>query len=325
MYTVELNDGTTYRGTGVDNTIYINGVQKDSNVDGSGDIAMGDDSYQMFFARGTTRKKWDGTNWNNWSIGKPTGKVTLAAATSVTSTIADFNNSESPAVTVVHGSATIGGAADQAGTANEATTVTPNSEHISTLQRLWTSDQDFYDISGVDGSSTDLIDIYVKFAKPTEVDKVTLVFGVGDSSTIPFAEDKFTFTFNLKQGRAIPLKDAASEGYDAYAEAVIKSVDGVTPQDRTGIQSPAEVKAKIGKVGDDKSPVIGAPTGDVWGHLTVSRGQFKRTGNDTSRGWDTVRGFRVTTHMVKGKSSGVSFSDCTVIGGGDRALTGTLP
>jgi len=325
LYTAELENGTTYRIAGVDDSIFINGASQATSIAGSGDLAVGDDAYQAFLARGTTKKKWDGTTLNNWGIAKPAAAPTLTAIASITSTIADFNNSESPAVTLPEGSGSAGNASDQNGAANEATTLTPDStSYRGVLQRLWTTDQDFLDVGGVDGTETDLVDFYVKFGDPRNVEKVKVVFGLDDSSTAPFKDNRFEFEFNLKDGIEIPLKDLDSEGYGAYQEAVLKSLSSVNPSDVTSVQTPEQVKTGLANVGDKPSPKSqGPPDSGVWGHLTVTRGQFERIGNEAGRGWDTVRGFKIVYTTVKGKTSTLTISDAIFVGGGNRALTGT--
>ena len=324
LYTAELADGVTHAMAGVDDSVYINGTLQASGLAGSGDIAVNDDSRQMFFARGSSRKKWDGTTLNEWSIPRPTGKVSLSAVASINTTIADFNNSESPAVTVEEGSGAAGDTTDQDGSANEATSVTPaNSTSRGVLQRLWTSDQNFFTIGGVEGSETDLVDFYLKFSNVRNVDSVTVVFGVDDSSTIPFKDNRFEFTFFPNDNIPIKLKDPVAEGYAAYEESVVKSVSGVLPADVTGIQSPYAVKELLKNVGSTPSPKSNAPGDNVWSHLTITRGQFERIGNDDGRGWSTVRGFKIIVNAKKGKSVTMSVSDAIIVGGGDRTLTGT--
>ena len=333
IYTAPLS-GTMYQGLSVDDDIYVDGVrQTNADVDGAGDIAMGDDAYQLFFARGTTRKKYDPTAeggsgaFYNWSIGRPVAAPTLVAVASITSTIADFNNSESPACAVMEGSGAIGGASDQAAAANEATTINPDgSTFQAILKRLWTTDQDFFTLSGTTGSETDLVDLYVKFERPRNVETVTLIFGLDDSSTLPFKTDRFEFEFDIRNGEDIPIKDAKAEGYAAYEESVLKSVSSVLPQEVTGIRSPLETKATLDRVGDKPSPKTSGPSDNEWGHLTVTRGQFKRIGSTATRGWNTVRGFKLVYKTIKGKAknSSLTVSDAIFIGGGDRTLTGTF-
>jgi hypothetical protein len=324
LYTAELSNGTTYRMAGVDDTININGATQATGVTGTGDLAMSDDSYQIFMARGTTKKKWDGTTLNNWSITRPTGKPTLSAISEITSTIADFNNSESPATTIQEGSGAIGGEADQDAAANEATKIIPDgSTYRGVLQRLWASDQNFFKIQGIDGNETDLVDFYIKLENPRNVQSIKVVFGVDNSSTEPFKDNRFEFEFNIKGGADVPLKDLKSESYAAYETAVLQTTSSVRPEEITGFQTPDQVKGTLDNVGDIPSPKSNAPADNIWSHLTVTRGQFKRIGNNESRGWDTVRGFKIVYKTIKGKVDSLTISDAIFVGGGDRALTGT--
>lgn len=324
LHTVELANGTTYRSAGVGNNLYINGSNY-GEFGGSGDIAMGDDSYQTFYARGTTKKKWDGTNFHNWGIERPSAPPTLAAVNSVTSSVATFASGESPAVTAPEGSGLIGTEADQAGAANQASRLTPDgSTFRGVLQKLWTTDQDYFRISGVTGTETDQFDLFLKFENPRNVETVKIVFGAGNSSTDPFQTDRFEHEFDLRNRTVIPNKDIESEGYSAFEAAVLSSLSSVRPQDVTGIKTPEQVKAILASVGKIPSSTTSLPTdAATWGHLTITRGQFKRVGNTDNRGWDTIRGFKIIYTTRQGTVSYATFSDAIFVGGGARTLTGT--
>jgi len=324
LHTVELANGTTYRVKGVGDKVYINGVSQ-GTFDGSGDTSIGDDSYQLFMARGTTKKKFDGTNWNNWGVAAPIAAPTLAAVTSVTKTVAAFDNSESPATTIPEGSGAIGGEADAGGAANAATKLIPSgSTYRGVIQRLFTTDQDYFTISGVEGTETDLFDIYLKLDNPRDVESVKVIFGLDNSSTVPFTTDRFEFEFNLQKKTEIPIKDFESEGYSAYSQSVLSSLAEVRPQDVTGIRTPEQVKQILQGVGKTPSPTSAPPSdAGVWGHLAVTRGQFKRVGSTATRGWDTVRGFKIIYTTRRGAVPAVTFADAIFVGGGARTLTGT--
>jgi hypothetical protein len=148
------------------------------------------------------------------------------------------------------------------------------------------------------------------------------VFGVDNSSTVPFEDNRFEFEFEL-DGVPIQIKDPVSEGYASYEESVLKSVSGVLPSEVTGIRSPSQVKSTIAGIGATPSHKSKYPADNVWSHLTVARGQFERVGNDAGRGWSTVRGFKVIFTNRKGKTTTLTISDAIFVGGGDRALTGT--
>jgi hypothetical protein len=330
LYTAELENGTTYRIIGADDTIAVNGSQEVTSVAGSGDLAIGDDAYQFFMARSTTKKKMSPskvvsgeTDINEWSMEAPIGKVTLEAETAITSTVAAFNNSESPAVTVQEGSGAIGGENDKGGNANEATKLTPDgTTYRGVLQRLFASDQNFLDISNITGTDTDLIDFYIKLENPRNVESIKVEFGIGDSSTVPFEDDRFEFEFNIKDGIDIPIKDLESESHAAFQAAVINSLSAVSPAEISGSSTPEGVQNTLANVGEVPAPKSGAPADNVWSHLTITRGQFKRIGSTATRGWDTVRGFKIVYKTLKGKTSALTIADAIVVGGGDRSLTG---
>jgi hypothetical protein len=229
-------------------------------------------------------------------------------------------------LSIEEGSGTIAGADDQAGASNGATEVVPDgTTYRSNIARAWVeaSEQNFFTISGVEGDETDLFTMFVKMEDPRDIEEVKIVFGLDDSDTAPFKENKFIFRFKIKDGVAVNLKDEDSSKYASYDEAVGKSITGVLPQDVTGIRTPNEVKAILEGIGEQPSPKSNHPERNVWGTLAVSRGQFDRIGNDAGRGWNTVRGFAVVTKNVKGKTSTVTFSDAQWVGGGGRTLTGT--
>lgn len=330
LHTVELSNGTLYRVKGAGARISINGADQGEEFSGSGDIAIGNDGYQIFVARGNTKKKFDGTTFQDWALTKPEGTPTLAAVTAITKSAAAFSGSdastsdETPATTVTEGTRVF--VNDQAAVAFGASELTPASTTSrGVLTRLFTSDQDFFNINGVDGSLTDLFDTWVKFEDPYRVSKVTVVFGVGDSSTVPFDTDRFEFVFDINKGEAVNLKDPKAEGASAYEAAVQGILSAIDPQFLGQVNTPSYVKAAIKSVGNEQAPKTKArPDADVWGHLSVTRGQFSRIGSTGTRGWTTVRGFKIIYEVQKGYTTKATFADALVIGGGDRSLTGSF-
>src|SRR3990167_6596327 len=324
IHTVELANGTTYRVAGIDDRVFINGTDQGVALNGTGDLAIGNDSYQMFMARGTTKKKWDGSSFMNWPISGPEGKVTLAAVAAITKTAADFDSTESPATSADEGTSVE--APDVAGTANAARLVTPSSASSrAVVTRLFTTDQDFFSISGADGSETDLFDVYVKFEDPQFVEDVTVIFGADDSSTLPFVVNRFEYKFDFRSTISVNIKDPNSEGYGSYEAAIRAQLTGVLPKDVSSVRTPVSVKTGVQQIGTVPSPKSGVrPDPNVWGKLSVTRGQFKRIGSTTGRGWDTIRGFQVVYKVRAGYTKTATFSDALFIGGGDRSLTGTF-
>src|SRR5262245_34676261 len=66
LFTVIASDGTRYRFAGANNAVYANGIAIATGVTGTGDIVFGSHLGQVLFARGTTKKKYDGTTLRNW-------------------------------------------------------------------------------------------------------------------------------------------------------------------------------------------------------------------------------------------------------------------
>src|SRR5574341_545532 len=324
LHTTELANGTTYRVTGAADRVSINGVDQSTSFDGSGDLVIGDDAYQIFMARGTTKKKFDGTEFINWGINKPEGKLTLEGVPGITVTVAGFDNAESPATSMDEGTRAY--VNDYAGAANSASELTPAAgTSRAVIKRLWSSDQDFLEILGAPGSNTDLFDVYVKFEDPYRVDTVTVVFGADNSSTEPFTTDRFEFVFDLKKGVPVNLKDPKAEGIDTYEAAVQGILSPIDPRFLSDVQAPGSVKKTINSVGNEQAPKSTMrPDANVWGKLSVTRGQFKRIGSTPGRGWDTIRGFKVVYQAQAGYVSKITLSDAIIIGGGDKTLTGTF-
>jgi len=323
LRTVELSNGTKYRCAGIVDKVFIDGSDQGTTFTGSGDIAIGDDAYQIFFARGTTRKKFDGT-WNEWGIPKPEGVVTLSAVAAITKVAAEIDASESPAVLATEG--TVAAAADSAGTSSAAKDLTPSSTTSrGVFSRLFTTDQDYLNISGSVGSETDLFDMKVKLAEPTRVQTIKIVFGADASSTEPFTTDRFEFTFDLRSSTPVNIKDPKTDGFASYDAAVQAQLESLQPNNLGSLRSPTAVKLGIANLGAIASPKSAArPDPATWFHLSVTRGQFKRFGSTAVRGWDTIRGFQVVYKTQDGTIPIATFSDAIMIGGGDRSLTGAF-
>ena len=324
LRTVELSNGTTYRVAQVGDRIFINGADMGTTFDGTGDIAMGDDGFQIFFARGKTKKKYDGTTWMEWGIPKPEGAVTLSAITAITKSAAAFDSTESPTTNAIEGTSTA--TTNSAGTANAARILTPDpTTSRCTITRLFTTDQDFLNISGSVGSETDLFDIMVKLQEPSRSQSFKVVFGADNSSTEPFTTDRFEFEFDLRNNSPVDIKDPKTDGFSAYDAAVQAQLDALDPSAITTVKTPTAVKLGITNLGTVGSPKAAArPDAATWFHLSVTRGQFKRFGSTATRGWDTIRGFEVVYKAQDGYTSTATVSAALMIGGGDTSLTGAF-
>jgi len=318
--------GTKYRFAGVDDQVYRDGMSFGTAFDGSGDISFGDDAYQAFFARGTTKKKFDGSNFYNWGIDAPAYAPTLSAIDAITETVATFDSGESPAFTIHEGTSNF--VSDYDGNANSALELIPSSDAVASASKKFSSDQDYLDIGGSVGSNTDLFDVRVHLAKPKKVDKVTIMFGLG-TGTDPFVDDYYYFDFDLKNDVETGLKDPRVNSVDAYTASTERLLSVLTPDEVTNVRSPAVAGDVVKRLTELRGGTT-VPRRDTqsaspaWGHFTVSRGQFKRVGTTSGRNWKTVRGFKIAYNVSSGSTDSAYFDDAIWTGGGARSLNGNF-
>lgn len=326
LYQVHLQ-GVDYLMAGADNRVFVNGALVGDAFDGTGDIIFGDDAYQSFAARGTVKKKWDGTTLNNWSIDAPALAPVLSAAAAVTASVASFDSAESPAFVINEGTAAF--VPDKALTAGAAMQLKPDAgTGRASASKKFVSDQDFFNIATVTGSDTDLFDITVWFQDWRKVDRVTVMFGLGTGAD-PYADDYYYFDFNIRQQDVVNIKDPKAAAAAAYKVAAQQTLASLSPQDVTNVRSPqeaADVLARLGRyVGPQSRQRIDAQEASpAWGHLSVSRGAFSRQGGTPGRSWSTVRAFKVVFVEIPGSSEVAYFDTAMWTGGGDLSLTGTF-
>ena len=320
-------DGTHYRFAGIDDRVYRNGVDFGETFDGTGDIQFGDDAYQVFMARGQTKKKFDGTTLNNWSIAAPEFPVTLTASTALTHEFATFASGESPAFNINEGSSSFVAGYD--GTSSAALALVPDSgTGRASASKTFSSDNDLFNILGADGGNTDLFDIRVWIEEPRKMDKITVMFGLGTGAD-PFLDDYYYFDFNIRNASTVDVKDAGSNAAAAYALSTQQLQSALSPEEVTNVKSPEAVGPIIERLGrfagsrsrERQDPQQNSP---AWGHLSVTRGQFNRVGGTATRDWSTVRGFKVVVTMTPGSTESTYLDNATFTGGGSRALTGTF-
>jgi hypothetical protein len=317
-------EDTLNRFAGVGDKLYKNGVDSGFTFAGSGDIAIGTDAYQAFFARGSTKKKYDGTSWNNWPIAAPGLAPTLTAANATTATVATFNSAESPAFTVTEGTSAF--VTSAAGSANGALELTASSVGQASAYKKWASDQDFLNISGTIGGDTDIYDMYVALSNWDKVDTVTVMFGLG-TGTDPFLDDYYWFDWELRDKGTVDIKSAPASLPGVLESDAMSVASAIAPEDITQFKTADEIvaiKNRLGKYSGPKSrerrdAVQSSP---AWFHYSTTRAQFSRTGGTAGRDWTTVRGFKVVVHTTAGGSYTATFDTGQWYAGGSRALTG---
>lgn len=327
LYTAQLQ-GNMYRIAGAADSLYVNGERQISDLDGTNDLAVVDDAYQVFVARGKSKKKWDGETLNNWGIAAPSTAPILGAIDAITYTACTFATGESPLPVVNEGTGAFRLGYDGV-TADAATELTPNAgSGRASIQKKWATSVDFLNFLGNVGGQTDLFDIRIHMEEPRKVDKITVMFGMSTGAD-PFLDDYYYFDFNIRNTGTVDIKDAASNAAAAYGISNQRLNAVLTPQEITRVKSPADagkVLRALGRFAGSRSRERAdtAAASPAWGHLSVTRGQFNRVGGTPGRDWKTVRGFKVVYTCIPGTTSKVYLDDAIWYGGGNRALTGSF-
>jgi len=295
---------------------------------GTGDIAIGDDHQQIFMARSTTRKKFDGHSFMNWSIPKPSAVATLSAVVPTSTDVITFASGETgvdlgptltdnptrlPVRTYVD---------DENGNASQASQIVPGrlgDLDIGIITKTFGTDQDF------SGDDNDIFDIAVKLADPSHCKEIILGFFCGDASAGNVADKIFSFTFKPKSAIPVPVRNVGAEGASAYDAKVTSSLAPVDPKDKPRINTPEAVKTILGTVSNNNETASGGaiPPANEWIHFSVTRAQFTVSGNATSRGWDTVKIASMQFVNDDGYLGAVTFSDFVIFSAGTGTLTGT--
>jgi hypothetical protein len=326
LYTPVLQD-VQYRLAGVDDQVYHDGISFGSSFHGSGDILFGDDAYQAFMARGTTKKKFDGTNFNNWGISAPEFPATVVAVNAITSQVATFDSSESPAFTANEGTKAY--VDDYAAVANAAMSMTPDATTgRASCTKIFVTPTDFLNIAGGQGGSTDLFDIRSWLQDPRKVDKVTIMFGLNTGAD-PFVDDFYYFEFHIRNDGTSEVKDADAGSAAAYQVSNDAMLASLTVDEITNLKSPEAASVVLKRLGASVGPqsrerADAQAASPAWGHFAVTRQQFIRVGQTPDLDWTTITGFKVVYTAVPGSTEQIYLDDAIWTGGGNRALTGTF-
>lgn len=352
LFTTHIS-GTRYRMAGANDAVYANSTLLSGGAAGSGDIAFGADQGQVFWARSTTKKKYDGSTVRNWGIARPGAAPTVAAVAQVTSTVATFNSAESPAFTAEEGTITGTFPSGEDGTANGALEATPNATTgRASVRKEWGSSQDFSTIGGVAEDPSDIFDIAVYIKEPERVQEITVMFGIGSDTADHFRTDHYYFDFKLGAGAPSSPQTISVVGGavgTAAAQTLNRAVAlPVAPVGSTPSPAPAPPSSPDPSATEEPPPDVpergtrerflwrarrnnreliarerkdrgGSPN---WTHLVLSRAQFNRVGATSGRNWTTVRAFKVIYKASAGATGVVRFDNAQFISG-KQAHVGT--
>lgn len=185
LFTV-VRSGTRNRYAGATNAVYRDGTSIISGVNGSNDIFFGSHMGQTLIARGTTKRKDDGTTVRNLGIamtgGAPTINATLSARTSQIASWA-IAETASHSIDEDDGSG-LAYNQDHDGTANGAIVLKASNTTLKGIARkAFAGDTDFANYAGpVAGADTDIISTWVYVGNSAVVYTVTMFIDCNDGS-----------------------------------------------------------------------------------------------------------------------------------------------
>lgn len=185
LFTV-VRSGTRLRYAGANSAVYRNGSSVISGVDGSGDISFGSHMGQTLIARGTTKKKDDGTTVRNLGIAMTGGAPSIQAALSPnTKQIAAWDLAET--ADHVWDEDDGNGVAynqDHDGTPDGAVVLRPSVTTLKGLiRRTFSGDTDFSQYTGpIAGADTDILQVWVFMENSSVVKEITMFIDINDGS-----------------------------------------------------------------------------------------------------------------------------------------------
>lgn len=185
LFTV-VRSGTRYRYTGANSAVYRNDASIISGINGSDDIFFGSHMGQTLIARGTTKRKDDGSTVRNLGIAMtgaaPAVQAVLAPNTKQFATwyLAETANH----VMVEDDGSGLTYDQDHAGVANQGAVVKANNTTLKgIIQRTYAADTDFANYGGpVAGADSDMISTYVLVHNSTVAIAVTMFIDVNDGT-----------------------------------------------------------------------------------------------------------------------------------------------
>jgi len=271
LYTTYI-DGTRYRMAGASNAVYANGSSIATSVAGSGDVNFAAFLDEIFFARSTTKKKYDGTDVRAWGVTGPAAPASPTLVNPETKTFATCDSSESPGFTTPS-NGTLSFSTDAAGNANSALQIVNDATSgVGSATLTYAGATDFTALSGSSvGSEQDRISMQVYLSDPSLLTYAELQIDVDDGT---FTKNWYTYIWQNKV-QVNAYGDGATTGY--YLDDPIEL---------------QKILDSIQWVVSSKSPFQQILAS--WSSLSVERQKFTRNGFDWStKNWTTVKAVRV--------------------------------
>ena len=288
LYTAILS-GTRYRLTGAGSAVYVNGTSLVTGMDGDGDIAFGSHLGHAFFARGATKKKYDGTTVRNWGIAQTGAAPTVATADPDGKTFAVCDGQESPQWVINEDDGTgLTFGTGQDGTANGSLILHPKpSTGRVTATRTFTIPMNFttYD-AGAGGTDDDLLRFYIYVTEPAALRSVRVMVDVNPNSINAFQDDYYVHDFAPGEAQAL----GPTEGSPLAPAFGVQSADrnriGTVFAGRFGHPPVSTLRTDL--------PIANAG----WSTVAVRRGDMIRTGSTNGCDWTTATAIRLVVEAA---------------------------
>jgi hypothetical protein len=312
LYACRLN-GVEHIFAGASNNIYDNNTSLGQTLAGTGKISFGSQFGQVFMARSTSKLKYSGTAVTNWGIAAPNAVPTIAAVAADYIVFATCATAESPAFSANEGTINATYPTGQDGVVTGAIEVTPDSTSgRAVITKTFAAETDYTAYAGGDtGTDLDLFEFFVYLTEPELLQSLTVMVDVNSSSTNRFQDDYFFYEFKYGEEVTIQLNPQAQ--IDRIPDTVPQHV-----RDYIENQIRSHMPEYVTTFRRDK-PASNAG----WNHFSIPRGEFKRIGSTTGKGWNTVKALRlVALNSAGGAASIVRYDDIRFTGGATKPLMG---
>jgi hypothetical protein len=309
LFTAILN-GTRYRMAGAGADIYANGSSLSQTMAGSGDVAFGSAMGQIFFARSTSKKKYDGTTVRNWGIAQPNAAPTLAANATDSKTFSACNTADYANWT------------QNEGTKTDRTTyielVASATTARGTITKTFTNPTDFtvYDV-GATAAVNDLLQFYFLITEPQLLQQVQVQIDVNSGD---FTTDYYSYTW--KPTEPIDISALQPPFSPPDIESLYASVQPGMPYEYALQQAQAAYaeQLRIWQESIQQAYMKSQLSSTEFNVLAAPKSAFARIGSTAGKNWSTVKAIRFT--VVGSATITTGFKTIVVQGGTTRPLTG---
>ena len=300
-------------------------ARREQGMPGSGRIAVGTFGSQVFYARGSRKRKYDGLETGgdngrgcrNWGIAKPSGTADLSMLEPSFSWFSSFSggdgwNASDGVMTLEMG---------EDGDDEGSIAFSPDGALSATVTKDYGLEVDFSRLDdGREITDEDSISISLGMDEPDQIEYITVLIDCNGDSPNRFA-DYFYWDFypdvqeesRLPTGSLIRPGGASGTEVSGYQRSVF--------EEKRVIDDPVDrIRLRPGRTINDENA--------HWFKVKFKRGQMRRVGNTPDKGWATIRALRV---VAKWKDTldpetvtlgAVSVDNWFVEGGVGRTLTG---